>query len=50
MPAGSLPKGIQNRDEVKQNLTLLAEAHGYEYGRGSLESNGYIIVFEEGEE
>jgi len=37
----------RGRDEVKHNLKLLANAHGYEYKRGSFESNGYIIVFEE---
>jgi len=38
-------EGIKNRDEVKANITLLAEAYGYEYSRGSLESNGFIVVF-----
>lgn len=40
-------EAIKNRrDDVKSNLTLLANAHGYEYGRGSLESSGYVVVFE----
>jgi len=38
---------IKNRrSDVVSNLTLLANAHGYEYHRGSLESSGYIVVFE----
>jgi len=35
-----------NRCEIVSNITLLAEAHDYEYKRGSLESSGYIVVFE----
>jgi len=43
-------EAIKNRrGNVKQNLTLLANAHGYEYGRGSLESSGYIVTFEPAE-
>lgn len=38
---------IKNRrDDVTDNLTLLANAHGYEYARSSLESSGFIVVFE----
>jgi len=38
---------IKNRrEDVLDNLTLLANAHGFSYGRSSLESSGCIAVFE----
>lgn len=38
---------IKNRkSDVVSNLTILANAHGYDYHRGSLQQSGYMLIFE----